>query len=283
MTSGALNRTVPVAIWLLTATVAGCRDAPPAEKTVLVKADKVGTAFFDRPKALAAVRASSSPTPLVVMVQSNPWRMVIGSDSPTFALYSDGTAIFQTRSGFRSVKLDRARTDDLVQTFGDPALAALSGDYRAANASDQPDNALLIYGSTPPVYITVYGSLENASVRSKLPSSVLKAYDRLRGFSASNSRPWLPEAVEVMLTPYENAREPSIAWPKRWPDLNDPTTRQRGDSYSIALPSAELPALRVFLARRATKGAVEIDGRKWAAHIRLPFPHESLWMAPATG
>ena len=282
MNIGTLNRAMPVVLWLLTATVAGCRDAAPAEKTVLVKADKAGTGFFDRPKALAAVRTSSTPAPLVVMTQSNPWRMVIGSDSPSFALYSDGTAIFQTRTGFRSVKLNRTQADDLVRTFEDPALAALSGEYRAANASDQPDNALLIYGSTPPVYITVYGSLTNASVRSKLPSSVLKAYDRLRGFSASGSRPWLPEAVEVMLTPYKNAREPSIAWPKRWPHLNDPTTRQRGDSYSIFLPSAELPALRVFLARRATKGAIEIDGRKWAAHIRLPFPHEALWMAPAT-
>ncbi|RZM37116.1 MAG: hypothetical protein EOP67_02930 [Sphingomonas sp.] len=209
--------------------------------------------------------------------------MVIGSDSPTFALYSDGMAIFQTRSGFRSVKLDRARMGDLVRTFDDPALATLSGDYRAATASDQPDNALLIYGSTPPAYITVYGSLKHVSVRSKLPSQVLKAYDRLRGFSAPDSTPWLPEAVEVMLTPYQNARAPSIAWPRRWPDLNDPTTRQRGDSYSTFVPSTELPALQAFLAGGQTKSAIEIDGRKWAAHIRLPFPHEDLWMAPATG
>lgn len=46
------------------------------------------------------------------------------------------------------------------------------------------------------------------------------------------------------------------------------------------LPSTSLAQLRAFLKRRSDKGAVEIDGRKWSASIRFPFPQEQLWMAP---
>ena len=232
--------------------------------------------------ALAAARNSSSPSPLIVALSSDPWLMVIGSDSPTFALYSDGTAIFRTRSGYHSTKLDRNQLDSFVQTFDRPDLAKLSGRYVAADATDQPDNSLLVYAGKAPFYITVYGSLEDELIRSKLPPPVMNAFDRLRSFSASNARPWLPNKVEVMVWPYEYAPDQSIVWPKQWPDLKDPTTRKRGDSYSIFIPSSELPALKTLLASQKEKGAVKIDGKKWSASIRLPFPQEALWMAPRT-
>lgn len=66
----------------------------------------------------------------------------------------------------------------------------------------------------------------------------------------------------------------------RWPDLSSPTTRKRGESYSIFVPSSELSNLRPFLATGMEGGAVEIGGKKWSASIRMPFPHEELWMAP---
>jgi hypothetical protein len=32
--------------------------------------------------------------PLVLLTEYNPWAMAIGSDTPTFALYADGTVIY---------------------------------------------------------------------------------------------------------------------------------------------------------------------------------------------
>lgn len=247
-----------------------------------MKADPSQTAFFDRPVALAAARASTAPHPLIVMLSSNPWLMVIGSDSPTFALYSDGTAIFQTESGVKSTKLDQTQLADLVQAFENPDLAALAGGYYATDSTDQPTNQLLVYGETAPFYISVYGSLDDKSVRSKLPAAVTGAFDKLRGFQASNAQTWLPDKIEVMVWPYEYAPNRSTVWPKHWPHLTDPTTRKRGDSYSIFIPSADLPAFEEFVASISEKSAVEIDGKKFAISARLPFPHESLWMAPAT-
>lgn len=262
--------------------VAGCSASGVSKDAVLVKADRTQTAFFDRPMALAAARASSMPYPLIVMLTSDPWLMVIGSDSPTFALYSDGTAIFRTKAGLQSTKLDQTQQTDLVRAFDNPDLAALAGGYDAANATDQPENQLLVYGNKVPFYISVYGSLDDESVRAKLPTAITEAFDKLRSFQASNARAWLPDQVEVMVSPYEYAPDRSIVWPQRWPHLNDPATRKRGDSYSIFIPSAELPALKAFLASGKEKAAIEIDGKKFAASVRLPFPHESLWMAPAT-
>lgn len=266
----------------LLAGVAGCRGPTPANKSTAIGPDRSQVAFFDRPMALAAARTSSSPSPLIVMSSSDPWLMVIGSDSPTFALYSDGTEIFRTKSGYQSTKLDRHQLEDFVQTFDRPDLEKVSGRYVAADFTDQPDNSLLVYSEKIPFYITVYGSLQDRSVRYKLPAPVLNAFDRLMSFSAMKARPWLPSKVEVIVWPYEYAPDQSIVWPSRWPRLEDPTTRKRGDSYSIFIPSSDLPALKTFLANRKEKGAVEIDGKKWAASIRLPFPQEGLWLAPRT-
>src|SRR5215813_12584096 len=52
---------------------------------------------------------------------------------------------------------------------------------------------------------------------------------------------------------------------------------QRDESYSIFLAGNLLPQLRSFLATRRTKGAVEVNGKKWAASYRFVFPSEPMW------
>lgn len=260
----------------------GCAALQASQDTSPVEADRSQTAFFDRPVALAAARASTIPHPLIVMLTTDPWLMVIGSDSPAFALYSDGTVIFRTRYGLQSTKLDQTRKADLLRAFENPELAALAGGYDATFATDQPDNRLLVYAGKEPFYVSVYGSLGDKLVRARLPKAVTDAFDRLRNFQALGASAWLPDKIEVMVWPYEYAPDRSIVWPQRWPHLADATTRKRGDAYSIFIASTELTALKAFLASRTEKGAVEIDGKKFAASVRFPFPHESLWMAPAT-
>lgn len=262
--------------------IAACDKGVGSQNKSVVKADQTQAAFFHRPVALAAAQASRIPHPLIVLLTSDPWLQVVGSDSPAFVLYSDGTAIFRTKAGFASTKLNQNQQADLVAVFTNPELAALAGGYDAASATDQPENTILVYGNEEPFYISVYGSLDEESVREKVPTAITKAFDQLRSFRPSIAQAWRPDKVEVMIWPYEYAPDRSIVWPKRWPGLNDPVTRKRGDSYSLFISSTELPALRTFLASRKEKGAIEINGKKFAASIRLPFPHEALWMPPAT-
>ena len=129
-------------------------------------------------------------------------------------------------------------------------------------------------------FLSVYGSLDDRQVTSRLPAPVAEAFSTIRAFESARSEPWLPAQIEVMIWPYEYAPEPSIHWNEEWPDLSAPSTIQRGNSYSLFLPSSELGTLESFLDQRNSKGAIQINGRKWAASYRIPFPREQLWMAP---
>lgn len=235
--------------------------------------------FFERPKMLAEMRQGKGPIPEIVLLERDPWGMVLGSESPRFALYSDGQVIYRTEDGFRSVRLNEPELRSIKSSLSAAESPVLSGEYHVVEATDQPRNSLLLYGN-PPVFLTVYGSLDDEQVTSRLPAAVAEAFDTIRAFGSARSKPWMPAQIEVMIWPYEYAPEPSIQWNEEWPDLSSPTTVQRGNSYSLFLPSSELEALNNFLARKNSKGAIEIDGRKWSASYRMPFPRERLWMAP---
>ena len=237
--------------------------------------------FYERPMTLTAVRKSNLPRPVIVLLEKDPWAQVIGSDSPSFALYDDGSLIQRTATGFSTTRLTNREMEQLLQRLKPETLSRFYGGFEATFSTDQPDQDLLIYRGEKPVFVSVYGSLEDREVRSKIPKEVVAAYDTLSGFKHAKSRPWLPENVEVMIAPYEYAPDASISWPQDWPGLSDSKTVKRGeDSFSIYMPSAKLAELRAFLERRKAKGAVEIDGRKWSVSIRYPFPHERLWMVP---
>ncbi|MET1112304.1 MAG: hypothetical protein ABWX67_12325 [Allosphingosinicella sp.] len=246
-----------------------------------LKGDLTQVAHLNCPPALAAARKSEVPAPLVVLLESNPWAMVIGSDSPAFALYEDGRAIFRTESGYQSARLDPGELNRFLDSLKVGSLARSAGGYTATEWTDQPHTKLLLYVGKQPVFIAVYGSFEDKEVRAKLPPEIVEVRDKLRSFKDARSSQWLPESIEVMIWPYDYASEPSIIWPKRWPGLDAPTTRERGEgSFSLYVPSAEFGPLKAFLGRQSEKGAVEIGGKKWAASHRFPFAHEQLWMAP---
>ena len=93
----------------------------------------------------------------------------------------------------------------------------------------------------------------------------------------SDSQEWTPHYLEVMVWPYEYAPDTSIVWPKDWPGLNSKRSFKREDSYSIFLDGSVLPELQKFLRKEKEKGAVEIDGKKWAVSFRSVFPSEPVW------
>lgn len=228
----------------------------------------------------AAAREGAAPRPLVVLLETNPWLMAVGSDSPSFALYDDGTVIYLADDRFMSAKLSADERDQLAASLDLPVLASLAGHYERSLATDQPTEYFFIFATEEPKVVSVYGSLKPGSMEARTPPPIIRAYDRLRAFRHRDARNWLPEKIEVMIWPYEYAPQPSIDWPSGWPGLSDPTTIRRGnDAYSLFVPSADYPALTAFLKTRNAKGAVKIDGHKWTASIRFPFPGERSWMS----
>ena len=151
--------------------------------------------------------------------------------------------------------------------------------YELVNATDQTIQIFFVNTDEQPRKISVYGSLRSEILRQKAPEELVALFDVATSFTHPSGKPWLPSKIEVMIWPYEHAPDESIVWPSEWPDINHPETVQRGpEAYSIFLPSEFYFEFKQFLNRRNAKGAVEINGNKWAVSMRFPFPAEHQWM-----
>lgn len=213
--------------------------------------------------------------PLVVLLASDPWAMVIGSDSPKFALYDDGVAIYRTESGYRTVKLREDEIAAFQKELRIDDLACLAGDYEASESTDQPTESIFVGKGGKFAKISVYGEPGGP----KVPTEIVSAFEKLTTFHRADAKAWLPAKIEVMIWPYEYAPDASIFWPSKWPGFDSIEAVKRGDSYSIFIPASDYQELIEFLNKRKEKGAVQIGGKKWAADVRLPFPAEESWAA----
>ncbi|MBI1852729.1 MAG: hypothetical protein HYR85_20500 [Planctomycetes bacterium] len=225
--------------------------------------------------------------PLLVLVESDPWLMVVGSDSPSFALYDDGLVIFHrivegAEPTLVSATLDaEARLTLVVSVVGGDRAAfdALAPKYECSDASDQPTCTIHSWVGEKRKSVSVYGDLRrDADAREKAPLAFRHALDAMHAYANAGAKPWLPEKIEVLAWPYEYSPETPLLWPKDWPGVDDASTRHRGEDLSLYLDSKELRRLRDLLRSRGEKQAIEIGGKKWAVSYRIPFPREDVWM-----
>ncbi len=233
------------------------------------------------------VRSRAGGAPLFVLVGQNPWRLVLGSDAPTLAIYDDGVVIFQHRTGFKSVKLDASELEQLKQRLGFVTLPTFAKHYELVNFTDATTSIFYVFNGPIPAVISIYGPLraDVVSINGKVvdqtvslaPEPLITAFDVANAFDHPRAKAWLPDRVEVAIWPYEYAPDASIFWPKKWPGLDHPTTVRTADGYDLYLPSTELPDLKRFLSSRRERGAIEIEGKKWSADLRYPFPKEEAW------
>lgn len=226
-----------------------------------------------------------NPLPMVVLMEYDPWRMVIGSDSPTFALYQNGLVIYSRKNEdgeweHASTFLTIDERDALFKEIVSPEFFELDDYYEATGWTDQPSNRLMVWGKDGEMKeVSVYGNLRphtdgsyDEEVRAGTPEVYWQAFDTIIHFSHEDAETWLPEKFEVMLWPYDTSS--GAKWPKNWPDLDDETTQKRGeDSYSVYVDIAELDTYFAL-----SDSAVELDGRRWAYALRFPFPTEFVWM-----
>jgi hypothetical protein len=231
------------------------------------------------------------PAPVLVLITNDPWAMVIGADTPRLAAYEDGTVLFVREqnnvSGIWVAHLPAARLSRLLDSAR--PLLKLSGLKRhydlAPGVTDQPTTTLYIADKGITKVVGVYGltsrgrSFRESREGEELPpQEFMKVHKELCDFAVSDATPWVPPYVEVMLWGYDYAPEASIIWPTKWPKLDSPRTRKRGDSYSVYLDGTELSSLKDFVATRREKGAVEVEGKKFAIAYRFTYPSEPVWM-----
>lgn len=239
--------------------------------------------------------------PIFILVENDPWNMVIGSDSPTFALYDDGSVIFLERSGdgarYLHVNLDAEDIRGLAEQLCPKDKANYQPRYDLSNWTDQPFNMFYFEGTIIRVYGDLRqppdepdeadggdGFLEELEEEEKkqwqlFPDELLGIFQLASEYHHDRAKPWMPEYVELIFWPYENAPDESITWPEAWPDLDDPKTRKaENNTHHVYLSSHFYNDFMEFLRTREPRGAIKINDQKMTVSHRFPFPREKLWM-----
>ncbi|MBZ0282650.1 MAG: hypothetical protein K8L97_18055 [Anaerolineae bacterium] len=222
--------------------------------------------------------APEAPEPIIILTIHDPWRMVIGSDEPTFALYETGLVLYQRENDngeweLASVVLD----EDELQTLRDSLridadLYALDDEYDNVAITDQPSNTIEIYDAElGEKTFWIYGNLRiDSPERDEFaPERLLDLFDLMANFVHEDAKTWLPGQFEVILWPYETSE--ATQWPEDWPGLDDESTIKRDSVYSLYIDIEEYDRFRE-LAKDAN--AFELDGQTWTFSLRFPFPHE---------
>jgi len=215
--------------------------------------------------------------PLILLYERDPWLMVVGSDSPTFALYENGKAIFLTPDRrYVSINLGEKERDELIASLRlSQGFFELADHYETVLKTDQPTNILVVRYQERSKRVVVYGRIRSdPEARAKTPPAFLSVFDKLVSYQNSQAKPWLPERIEVLVWPFDNARGTPQPWPKGWPDLHDPATKKRQTVYSIYLDSRHFDDLKKLLSGLQQGQAMLMNGGMWAVSFRLPFPHE---------
>ena len=217
--------------------------------------------------------------PIVVLIETDPWLMVIGSDVPTFALYENGTIIYKKvvdkRWKYFEITNDRENTQKIIKSFGITDSLMKQPEYtEASNSTDQPTNILLLNFDTLR-QISVYGRLRTTSEdRQKTPKDFLTVFDNIIKFENSSAKEWLPDTVEVMATKYSHSPVKPLKWNKEWNDISHNTTVKRNDNlFSIYLDKKYFQDFIKLLKSLKEKQAVEINGEKYSLTYRLPYPN----------
>lgn len=249
----------------------------------------VGAVFAQPSNAVLATTFTPEVTatadvaqPLVVLMEFDPWNMVLGSDSPRFVLYDNGRVIFIRRDKmgdfeFATSQLDEDDFEELREAFAvGEDFYALDEYYDLLLPTDQPNNFIHVWDEElGEKSVGVYGDLRNdEEARGMAPEAFLDLYDQIVAYDNDLAVTWHPAKFEVMVWPYETSG--ATEWPRSWPDLEDPTTVEHGGVTSIYL---DIELLDTFyeLAEDAS-GAFRINGETYSVSVRYPFPAEEFWM-----
>ncbi|QEM10837.1 hypothetical protein [Mucilaginibacter rubeus] len=232
------------------------------------------------PSAFSQNYKSEYGYPVLALIETNPWMMVIGSDVPSFVLYKNGQILYKkTIAGkikYFQTKVPSNKINETLQMLGvTDSLRILPSYIAGTRATDHPSSKLTL-NLGHPKRIEVYGSLryEKSEARQKTPSPFLKVFDKLINFKDSKAKEWLPDSIEVILTSYSYSAERPLNWPLGWPDLRDQHTVQRNtDLYSVYIDRKDLDKLTKFISSLKDKQAVRVNGRLFSVSYRFPFPN----------
>ena len=227
----------------------------------------------------------TAAAPTIVLYERNPWRD--GHDAPTLALWADGTVVFAAQDHVAQAAIERAIASRTIAA----ATASLRHvpSYAAVTLwSDQPTveitvrdgdrwRTVRVYGlhrgGVPDEIYRKPGSLEAFSRPSPLhpPRAFDETYHALLDLVRSTGAPFEPADLKLSYWDFDHARA-AVPWPGSVPpparDLV-PAEREPGDpiSYSHAVSTDHLPAMRSILAGLDGQTAIAFNGHRWSVAV----------------
>lgn len=232
---------------------------------------------YSRITATPSVTPQKGPMPVFVWLVFDPWKMVLGSDSPRLVLYDDHQIIYfnEDDETYLSARLSDTESAEFVAALAD--FSTLDESYEASGWTDQPSHRMFFWQDGDMKSVYVYGDPSLDDVRENLPETFLHIYDTVAGYENPDAKSWLPEYIEVMIWPYDTSARDAAQWPADWPGLDDPTTVERYNNlYSLYLSSEKFEDFTTLM--KKSSGVAVIGGQTWAVSYRFPFPQEAMWM-----
>jgi hypothetical protein len=227
-------------------------------------------------------RADAWPSELLaVLIEHNPWAMVIGADTPRVSLFADGTVIRLEPQGEKTaprLMVSQLTAAELakVRSAVRPAAAfwKLEKHYNVVpGVTDQMTTELVVYDGKRFNDVSVYGYSSVKDASDRVPAEFERLCKLLIALKPRHAVPWQPRWLEVMVWPYEHSPGAPLTWPAKWPNFKSRLAfPQKGEMCSLILPGSEERALREFLAGRGERQAVAIDGKKWSVEYRPVMP-----------
>jgi hypothetical protein len=235
------------------------------------------------------------PKPIFVFIESDPWLMAPGSDTPNLVLYEDGELIFRSKMGEKFIYRHQHLDPTAIAAFRQrvkpiEGLERLKPWYNIQpNTSDMSTAKFYLQTDNGSVTTQVYGLFaESTNLPAwtefhfgprpdRLPRELRELHKFVTEFDDPQSPEWHPKYVEVMLWDYTWAHTDSVNWPMHWPDLDSERAIKRsGEKCGVFLDAIELPNVEEFF--RTQKGFIAVGGRNWSGDYRPTFPSEPLWM-----
>lgn len=216
--------------------------------------------------------------PLIALVITDPWLMIIGSDVPTFALYEHGQIIFKKKKDdtwrYFEIQYNPQEITKIIESFNiSKDVVALEDEITVSYSTDQPENILLVNLDTTKI-INVYGDMQSKVDRKNTPSSFLHLFDEILKFDSDSATEWIPDTFEVMALDYSHSSKEPLEWNKNWNDIDSQTTIKRNDDfYSIYLDKEKFSDFINLRNKLEDKQAVMINGKKFSIYYRFPFPN----------
>jgi hypothetical protein len=216
----------------------------------------------------------------VVLIEHNPWLMVVGSDVPTLVLYEDGLVIYHRVKERRAEPLQARLTPDRAQALAaelvDIGFFGLPLYKERTMGTDQPTVDIYLRSGTRWHLASVYGASRHdpAVYGDGTPGPVFsRAYHRLATFEADGAVPWKPEQIEVMLWDFGDASQ-SVPWPTAIPRPDASVKPPKGSVYKYFMDGKYGDEVRGFQETLHGTTAVELNGFRWKVGYRRRIPEE---------